>query len=168
LRGCRKTGEVLPFYILVPGTSARKAIDFLQLSASERSETEMLIRKLEESLAFASKRQDSISVAQKDIIEDMVLPYISDLKEEPNIREWIKCIGNIFKILAAPRKELVANYLLTAGHKNSFGKSFEFYDSLYTVSKIYANVANLESALEQSGSSLPSERIVQQTVLAFF
>lgn len=168
--------QEVPSYIKVSNyVDARRVIDDLfthnEMSASDRSDIEDALRELEKSGRFATHRTDSISTAQKEIIQSIVSPYIDDIKSEAPDKlttiNWVKCAANAVRTCGPSVKHNLSSFLFT-GCGSGHGKSKDFYECLFALSKIYASMGDLEGALEQLGEVLPSESIIQQTILDLF
>lgn len=169
-------GEEIPNHIKVSNyIDARRVINDLfahnEMSAGDRADMENALRELEKSAQFAIKRAESMTVAQKDVIESVVSPYVDDIKSEApdseTAKKWIQYTANALKICGPSVKTKLASFLWTAcksGHKKSEG----FYESLFAISKFYCSMGSLEGALEQLGEKLPSEALVQQAILDLF
>lgn len=170
--------EEFPSYIKVSNyIDARRVIDDLfthnEMSASDRSDMEDALRELEKSARFATLRTETISTAQKEIIQSVVSPYIDDIKSEApdslTAKEWVKCAARALETLGPSAvKDRLSSFLATAGLSSGCGKSESFYECLFAISKIYASMGDLEGTLEQLGESLPSNSIIQQTILDLF
>ncbi len=178
LAGRTNTGDIAPSHIKVSNyLNARRVIDDLfthnEMSGSDRADMENALRELEKSGGFANKRVDSITIAQKDVIQSFVSPYIDDIKSEApdaqTARRWIECTAAALNTFSSNTvKNSLSSFLGTAGLSSGCGKSESFYECLFTISKIYTNIGDLEGALEQLGESLPSNSIIQQTILDLF
>lgn len=178
INGKAAIGDRIPTCIKVADyVDARKVIDHLfgenKLSASERSNIEPILRELEKSARFASLRTEDISTAQKEVIQSFISPYIeSIMSESPDAKTakmWICAAANALKICVNKDsvKEHLSSFLFTACQSGR-GKSVDFYESLFAVSRIYASMGELESVLEQSGESIPKASIIQEIILNLF
>ena len=170
------SGDIAPSHIEVPNyLDARRVIDDLfthnEMSANDRAGMENALRELEKSARFSTLRAESISTAQKDVIQSVISPYIDDIKSEApdseTAKNWVKCAANTLRICGPSAKDNLPSLLLTSCRSGD-GKSRAFYECLFAVSKIYANMGDLEGVLEQYGDALPSNSIIQQTILELF
>jgi hypothetical protein len=71
-------------YLIMQGSKARNAIDFLfsknQISAENRSVIEPHIREIESNLDYAARSSaSSISMSQKDVMESVLSPYLEHI-----------------------------------------------------------------------------------------
>lgn len=71
-------------YLIIQGSKARNAIDFLfsknQISAEDRSVIEPHIREIESNLDYAAKSSaSSIGMSQKDVMESILSPYLEQI-----------------------------------------------------------------------------------------
>lgn len=165
-----------PAYIKVANyIDARRVIDHLfinnEMSHGDRADLENSLRELEKSAQFASKCAESISTAQKDVIQSGVSLYIDDIKSEApdsqTAKRWIQCAANALRI-AGPNAKNNLSYFLWTACTSGHDKSHSFYESLFAISQIYSSMGNLEGALEQLGVALPSKALVEQAVLELF
>lgn len=185
-------GDLYPKKITISKyTDARGIIDNLfryrEMTAAQRADIEIALRELEKCGEYASRRKEQISVAQKDLIQSMISPYIENIKAEISDEVIIKCFLDITSSFLVTMSEktpkeiraflpsiLAGKFGLTWGG-GSFSlipeaeikreKSSDFYDSLIFISRFYISMGNLEDAIEQLGEGLPSEAIIQQTIL---
>lgn len=173
LAGRANAGDIAPSHIKVSNyMDARRVIDDLfnhnEMSPSDRAGMEDALRELEKSGRYASLRAEYISIAQREIIQSMVSPYIDDIKSEApdnqTAKSWVRCAANAISVCGPSVKDKLSSFLWTAC-KSGNGKSEDFYECLFAISKIYTNMSDLESALEQSGETMPSKSIIQQTIL---
>ena len=176
LTGRASTGDIAPSHIRVSNyIDARRVIDDLfthnEMSAEDRADMENALRELEKSAQFANKRVDSISIAQREVIQSIVSPYIDDIKSEASdsqtAKAWVKCAGNALSIVGPRAKNNLSSFLWTAC-KSGHGKNEDFYESLFAISKIYSSMGDLEGALDQLGDGIPSKALVQQAILDLF
>lgn len=185
-------GKPFPSHVHVPNyQDAEKIIGALfarrEMSAKNRSEIESALGELRRSARYARMRRQSITPAQKEIIESMIMPYVDTIKEEVSdsdtIKRWIILTARHFKGAYSSDPELYKEelpYILGRAchpeapsfslgkNKTRYGKSRCFYDCLFSVAKFYASMGDLEGALEQSGRFLPAEPIIQKTILDLF
>jgi hypothetical protein len=187
--------KMYPLNIRVAGyANARKVIDAIfaikEMTPEQRSNIEEVLRKLEKSGYYATRRSDQISLAQKDLIQSMVLPYVDGIKAEIVDRKSIKyfldvasvnpCVNALeFERIRNARQACEGVYAVNEPKvrewrpfmpKNelSLKKSDNFYDCLSCVARFYSSYGNIEGALEQLGKHLPSEILVQQAILELF
>jgi len=173
------TSNIAPSHIKVANYANARAVvqDLLmhqEMSMLDRIQIEKGLKELEISARFASIRTESISLAQKEMIQSVVAPYIDDIQSKaPNrqtAKEWVQQTSTMILNCGDPnfvRDNL--SYLINLQDINSENWVAEdFYECLFTVAKIYANMADLESTLERLGDSLPSKSIIQQTILECF
>ena len=157
--------------ILTPPVSIRDSLDSLTrkgfLHREDRYCIESSLLKIEKAIEFTSLLSSEISTAQKDIIVAMIDPYMEDINREMDdveeLKTWIRKLGFTERILADslnPLKPRTARNLLRTWKRESSGKSDDFFESLLSIVKIYNGTANLETALLQNGTSLPSEETI--------
>ena len=172
---------------------ARNIIDDLfkhkDMTEIERADIENALRELEKSADYASHRFEKISVAQKEIIQNMISPYIDDIKAEISDEIIIKCyldIASSVILLMSETPSIVRAFLpniLSGNYGFEWGegalssipelelhreRSADFYDSLIFVAKFYSSMGNFEETLKQLGEGLPSEVVIQQSILELF
>lgn len=169
-------GDPIPYNIKVSNyLHARRVIDDLfahnEMSATNRSEIEGALRELERSGEYASKGSNEISVAQKDILINMVEDYVETIKSAaPNnetAKSWLRCAARALSICGPSVKNNMKSSLWTAC-KSGHDKDADFYEDLFALARIYSLMGDLERAFEQMGSSLPSKEIVRQTICDVF
>lgn len=159
--------------ILTPSVSIRDSLDSLTrktfLHKEDRYSIEPALLKIEKALEFSSLLSSEISTAQKDIITAMIQPYMEDIIREMDNKEQLKTgirlLGNIERTIVDPLNPRIAKMLTHEGELS--GKSDDFFESLLPIVRVYNGTANLETALLQNGTSLPSEetimRIIEET-----
>ena len=159
--------------ILTPPVSIRDSLDSLTrkgfLHREDRCSVETALLKIERALKFSSLLSSEISTAQKDIIVAMIQPYMGDITREMDNKEQLKTgirrLGWVERAITDPLNPRTAK-MLTQNREFS-GKSNDFFESLLPIVKVYNGTANLETALLQNGTSLPSEetimRIIEET-----
>jgi hypothetical protein len=157
----------------------------------DRERIARVLLELEKCVQYADNRLDVISVAQKDIIKEFVAPYIEIIKAETTdiqiLKEWLsstragltrirphfpanfmaRWIGPNEEFNPLLEKDLIISKFI-AYQCNLQDKSQEFYQSLIALTKTYYSMADLENALEQLGDGLPTEELIQQTILESF
>jgi hypothetical protein len=174
-----KADEDVPAQIEVPEhRCARVAIDILfknkEMTDEDRRKISVPLKELEKSADYAERRKNDISLAQKELLQSMVLPYISEIekvtKDFETIKKWIEFVAKTWCDHAPEFIQLLFEYDFygTLGTKNQAKQELIFYESLLAVAKIYNSMGDLESALIQSGKDLPTEEIIQKTVLECF
>ncbi len=177
LAGRAAVNDEAPSYIKVSNyVNARRVIDDLfahnEMSAVDRADMENALHELEKSAQFASKRAESITVAQKEVIQSVVSPYVDDIKSEApdseTAKSWIRCAGAALSTCGPTSAKINLSSFLWTACRSGNGKSEDFYESLFAISKIYSNMGDLEGAFEQLGETLPSKALVQQTILDLF
>jgi hypothetical protein len=101
----------------------------------------------------------------------MVSPYIDDIKSEApdsqTAKRWIECAAAGLSACSPSIKRNLSSLLYTACRSGA-GKSEVFYESLFAISKIYSGMGDLEGALEQLGTSLPSKVLIEQAIFELF
>lgn len=139
---------------------ARTAIQNLfeshAMSNANRADIEPMLREFETSVRMAIDQVDSISSAQQDIIRDFVGPYIEHiLAEAPDaptallwVRQTISCSRQMPSSL---------NVIEESKREDVFG-------SLVVLAKVCNSKANLEDALKQSGTHLPSASQIKNLI----
>lgn len=176
LAGKAVVNDEVPTYIKVSNyVDARKVIDDLfahnEMSAGVRSEIEEALRELEKSAQFASNRAESISIAQKEVILDLISPYVDHIKSKaPNnimAKSWICAVANAL-ITFGPSIRTNLPWVLWSACKSGHKKNNDFYESLFALAKIYSSMGDLESPLKQLGESLPSQVLIQKMILDLF
>lgn len=173
-KGRAVTNQEFPNYIKIANyLDARRVITNLfehnEMSNGERAGMESALRELEKSAQFANRSRDVISPAQRDLIQEMVAPYIDDIKNNaPDVKTakmWVRAMSIEIKIFSHISVESFSYFFR---HKFRVFPHADFYESLYVVSKFYSSQAGLEGALEQLGEGLPSKTLVHETILALF
>lgn len=102
--------------------NVRKVIDDLhkhqEMSDENRADMEDALCELERSAKFASKVRDSISVAQKDLIQEVLSPYIPAIKAETyngeSAKEWVICAFNPLKACGPDQCKIKLAYILVS------------------------------------------------------
>jgi hypothetical protein len=173
-------GPLHPKHIEVPKyTDVRSVIEHLfthhEIDASAKADLEPVLRELEKSAHIAASRKETISKAQKEIVESMVILHVDDIKSEApdseTAKAWIRHVSKILSIGPGGAPLPIARESLYSALSNKFNlerKSDTFYDALFAVVRVYANMAELEGALQQSGSDLPSVTLIRETIEALF
>ena len=173
--------------------NARNIVDDLfkhnEMTGTDRADIENALRELEKSADYASNRVEKISVAQKELIQNMISPYIDDIKAEIKDEILIKCYLDIASSVILSMSETPSNVrdflpnILSGNYglewaEEAFSsihelelhreRSDDFYDSLIFVAKFYSSMGNFEDTLKQLGEGLPSEAFIQQSILESF
>jgi hypothetical protein len=165
--------------IRVDAEKARAVFDFLfrneEMAAATRSDIEPALRTLESSFAMAKSTGTVLSLAQKELIQYFVKEYIDPIKEQQvpgksTAKEWISYLGDMMRVQSGFReftKESLRYWMGNAFQISTEDKG-EFEDCLYVVVRVYAGMANLESALKQTGTARPSLDLIRQAIDELF
>ncbi len=167
-------GDVLITHYKVECVNARSVIDRLfankVMSTGDRSKIENELRKMEKTGEFSMIRSGAITEAQKDLIRSFIGPYVEVIKEKApdaeTAKNWVISASIALKHRNSKARDYIPSYLYhccRCGHH----MDKDFYDSLYYIAKVYCSMADLETALLQSGETLPDQSIIQQLILDF-
>jgi len=159
--------------IVIEGKHARDALDWLlirgHLSMDECSLMDPSLEKIERCLEYEDRVCEEITLAQKEIIESMVEPYVDDLKArfQPQVRQaLLDAICVTLRVSLASKRLWVDKVLGFMPKSWPKATQIKCFDDLYVIGKVLTGEANLESALIQNGPALPNldvqKRIVMQ------
>lgn len=171
----------IPFYIKVADyTKGRGVIEYLrrseQMSEEVASHIGPVLLEMEKDGNFANRTEESITVAQKEIIESMISPYIDSIKAGVGGNSEAAML--LISQAASELKMVCSEESLRKGFErlSRFNPSYLevldnddlFFEDLRAVAKVYASIGNLEETFSQMGVTLPSERVIQSTVRSCF
>lgn len=186
--GLAHKGDRIPF-ISIPAEKARDLFESLfqngDMSSTNRADIENGLRELESSLRRANGVRDEITQAQKDLIQSFVQPFIEVAKEVeldrgkllllittaayqmgPSRLSYDGYEGRMRMHTCCPEeyRELMKSSLYPYGDIRR-NRSKDFFDAVFNIARVYAGLGNLESALEQTGSTVPSLQVIQRTIV---
>jgi len=142
------------YHFQVDAENLRYVIDQLYraeiFNPEMRSKLEALIRKAEKYQDYKARLTNKISTAQKDILTSFIEPYLDGVFSA-GFQQALKLI------------KLIQSYSDTEMDKLS-GLPESLREDVAAIHKTFIGEANLESALIQSGSSLPNLEIQQKTM----
>ena len=145
-------------HFVVGGEDLRYVIDTLYRASifnpEMRSNLEPLIRQAEQYHDYRMRLIDHISLAQKNVLTSFLEPYLDGL--------FTGELHQTLKLLA-----LIQSYNPSSGlYKWKFPSESSFEDG-EIICKTYSGNANLESALIQTGDSLPKKDVQQKVIDQF-
>lgn len=160
--------------IIPKSEDVRKVVKLLwrrnELTADNRADIEIPLKKLKKSVEYAEKIRDDVepTVAQKEIIEELVSPYIEGIQEEvPNIKVAKSCIRSAAHVVKwkSSSQNITKQQMRFFLPSRFYGKSDDFYDCLFALARILTSRAGLEDTFTKTGDTLPSERQIADIVM---
>ncbi len=174
--GCKQFVADVTF----PGEKGRTVIDLLFIESviddDARSYFEDPLQELERCLEFIPHVNTEISVAQKSIIESFLSPYIPILMASMTPEQIKKTIHSATIAVSGfvyPETDFKPVMKTFCPHPYldkdwSKDKRDEVLDALYMIARVITGKANLETALMQSGPSLPNLKTQKEVVSGLF
>ncbi len=180
----------LPTFVMIiegmyiTAEKAREAVMCLftkeEISPAARAAIEDPLKELERCLDFHTKINTDIALAQREVIEAFVDPYLPVLKSKmdpESISQAIRTAVWLINAFVDPTKcfgreiRRYQRYPTGAPPQDVINKSWspaiqsEVIDALFMIGKVVTGTANLESALLSSGATLPSLETQKQVIM---
>jgi hypothetical protein len=167
-------GKIVSF-IAVKNYQQARPLVYAMFRRGEMNDRDLIkvihcIEEMERSATLSGSRGEILSQAQKDIIEDIISPYVGTILKNfnNNYQEAQNCLSEAAERLTFWRVEDKANPGLENLCPAQVGRSQDFCDCLFAVTKIFVSLADLEDALRQSGEAVGSPTLIKKTILDFF